>query len=329
VQQRPISAPAAGMVRVAVAFCGLNPLDVMVRSGNLAWPGLSWPLVLGIEHSGVVDAVGPDVAPSWLGARVLCRSSFGGYADHAIHPVSALRRLPASISLRDGAVFSGAGQTAWRILFERAPIQRGQAVLVHSAAGAVGAMLVQLAKRAGAHVIGAVGSPGKVDFVRALRADEVIVIGDDLHWAATHRARLPAKGIDLVIDGVCGPMSAGNLEVLADNGTIVVMGALSGAGHAPATDAFLITKNATVAGFNLLLAEHCGRASSELDQELAQLIAAGELRVPVTQVLPLESVPAAHQQFEARLLTGRTVIEVGGSATDRAANQARGGENDD
>jgi NADPH2:quinone reductase len=300
------------MVRVAVAFCGLNPLDVMVRSGQLAWPGLSWPLVLGIEHSGVVDAVGPGVDPSWLGARVLCRSGFGGYADHAFHPVSAMRRLPTSIGLRDGAVFSGAGQTAWRILFERAALRRGQTVLVHSAAGAVGAMLVQLAKRAGAVVIGAVGSVGKVDFVRGLGADEVLVLGADRDWASTHRARLPERGVDLVIDGVCGPMSAGNLDSLADSGTIVVMGALSGQAHAPATDAFLITKNATLAGFNLLLAEHRGRPSGELDEELAGQIAAGELRVPVSEVVPLDAVAAAHERFERRELTGRIVIEVGG-----------------
>ena len=314
-----VPVPGKGEVRVAVAYCGLNPLDVLARSGRMNYLVGAWPIVLGIEHSGVVDAVGPDVDPSWLGRRVVSRTTFGGNADYSIDPISDLAQLPDRIDLLTGAVFRGAGQTAWRVLHERAKIRAGQWLLIHSAAGAVGVLLVQLAKRAGMSVVGLVGNSAKRRFAESFGADRIIVADDGVDWLAAVRQEIPRGGVDLIVDGKGGPLAANNFEVLAPSGTLVILGATSGLPHPPGSPSFLIRKNATMSGFNLPIAESVGRDPKELDEDLAGWMAAGQLRVPITEVVPLDAAPILHRRFESRDILGRAVLEVGGRAVEAAA----------
>jgi NADPH2:quinone reductase len=304
-------------VRVTVAYCGLNPLDVIIRAGGAAWMAPKWPIVLGVEHSGVVDAIGAGVDPQWLGARVAVHLSSGGNADYAIAPASALARLPDDMDLRQGAVYRGCSHTAWRLLHEAARSAAGQTALFHSAAGPVAIMLTQFAKRLGMTVIGLVGSLGKLTYAAGFGADHLIDLSAEPDWPSAVMALTADRGVDLIVDGNGGGESVRNFDVIAPGGEVVFIGATSGAPAASVAPGFLIVKHAAVRGFNLNIAEHLGRSSEIVDEQIFALLRSGEIKLPLTSVDPFESIPELHRRFENREIQGRAVIEVGGDAVER------------
>src|SRR5215213_9961068 len=161
-------APGAGEVQIRVAATSFNPVDDGIRGGYLQGP---FPVVLphipGIDVSGTVDAVGDDVV------GFLPMVADGAAAEYVVAPAEILAPAPTSIPLPDAAALPMVGLTAWQALFDDAGLTAGQRVLINGAGGAVGAYAVQLAKRAGAHVI-ATASPRSRERVRTAGADEVI-----------------------------------------------------------------------------------------------------------------------------------------------------------
>ena len=197
IESIPVPEPGPGEVRVAVAYCGLNPLDVFARAGRANVLVKGWPLIPGLEHSGVVEAVGPGVSPTWLGRRVISRTSFGGNAEFAVDPVSDLVRVPDGIDLSTAAVYRGASHTAWRVLHESARAHVGQSLLVHSAAGPVGIMLTQLALQIGMRVIGLVGDEAKARYATRFGASRLIVAQERTAWVSAVLEATACRGVDL------------------------------------------------------------------------------------------------------------------------------------
>ncbi|MBK6597584.1 MAG: zinc-binding alcohol dehydrogenase family protein [Proteobacteria bacterium] len=146
----PIPVPQRGQVRIKVAFVGMNLMDALLRRERRDWMPVTYPFVPGTEHSGIVDAVGEGVDATLVGRRVLSRLSFGGYAEYSIAQASGLIELAFGTSLKLGAANRGCTATAWYALHADARVQTGDTVLVHSAACAVGAMALQIARDAGA-----------------------------------------------------------------------------------------------------------------------------------------------------------------------------------
>ena len=313
----PIPEPGPGQVRVRVAYCGLNPLDIIVRSGGAAWMAPTWPIVLGVEHSGVVDAVGEGVDTAWLGRGVISRQAFGGNADFSIAPLTALATVPDDMDLRRGAVYRGCSHTAWRLLHEAVRTRPGQTALFHSAAGPVAIMLTQFAKRLGMTVIGLVGGPAKQGFAAGFGADHLIDLTAEPDWPASVLRLTAGRGVDLVVDGNGGEASARNFDVIAPGGEVVFIGATSGTPSAPVSPGLLIVKHAAARGFNLVAAERFGLPVEDVDSAIVALLRSGEIKLPMTSVSPFESIPELHRRFENREIHGRAVIEVGGEAVER------------
>src|SRR5271168_1085560 len=119
----PVPEPKDGQARVKVAFVGMNPVDAMARAGTIGFLKIAYPFTPGLEHSGIVDAVGPDVDKSLIGRRVISRSSFGGYADYSIAPAKTLIALDDRIDFKTGCVYRGCTYTAWHALFLAARLQ--------------------------------------------------------------------------------------------------------------------------------------------------------------------------------------------------------------
>ena len=173
-QDVPVPVPGPGEARIKVAWVGMNPVDTMVRRERLDWMPVSYPLIAGLEHTGVVDAVGPGVDRTMVGRRVLSRTTFGGYAEYSCAPADLLLPLDERIDLRTGCAYRGASFTAWHALHQCARVQSGERVLVHSAAGAIGIMLLQMVQDAKALPFGLAGGPDKLEFANRLTGAPVI-----------------------------------------------------------------------------------------------------------------------------------------------------------
>jgi NADPH:quinone reductase-like Zn-dependent oxidoreductase len=166
---------AAGQVRIRVAGSAFNPADAGIRAGTLPFE-VALPHVPGYDVSGTVDAVGAGVTAFRVGDPVVAflpMAESGSAAEYVVAPADALVTAPTGIDLADAAALPSVGLTAWQALFDEAGLQNGQRLLITGAGGAVGGYAIQLAKRAGAHVI-ATASPRSRDSVAAAGADEVV-----------------------------------------------------------------------------------------------------------------------------------------------------------
>ena len=131
----PVPEPGPGQARLRVAYVGMNPFDAMARAGKITFMPISFPFTPGLEHSGIVDAVGKGVDETLIGKRVISRADFGAYADYSIVTAKALLMLDDRIDLKTGCVYRGCSTTAWHALYKAGRLQSGETCLLHSAAG--------------------------------------------------------------------------------------------------------------------------------------------------------------------------------------------------
>ncbi len=305
----PIPKPGPGEARLKVAWVGMNPVDTMVRRERLDWMPVSYPLIAGLEHSGIVDAVGAGVDPELIGQRVLSRASFGGYADYSCAPANVLIPLDDRIDLQTGCAYRGASFTAWHALHLAARVQTGERVLVHSAAGAIGIMLLQIARDAGAEAFGLAGGPGKLDFATELTGCPVVdYLQSD--WPEQIRAAANGNKFDVIIDGNGGPNAVHNYALVAHLGRVIYIGATAGSYPPPVAIPMLIGGSFSVGGMTLTQVEV--DVGSDADRYIIDRVAAGDWRVPISEQVELEQAADLHRRLEARQVMGRAVIRVGG-----------------
>jgi NADPH2:quinone reductase len=223
----PDLTPTAGQVRIAVEASGVHLLDTSLRRGAPGpMPAPDLPTIPGREVGGVVDLVGAGVDGSWLGRRVVAHLGMvpGGYGEQAVTAVEALFPVPDDVPLPDAVAAVGTGRTAQGIL-ELEPPAEDDVVLVPSAAGGLGWLLVQAARAAGATVVAAAGGPDRVSALAPLGADLVVDYADP-GWGEVVRAR--TDGLTLVYDGVGGAVGRQALELLRPGGRLVMFGYSAG-----------------------------------------------------------------------------------------------------
>lgn len=277
----PTPLPGTGQVLVRVGAAGVGPWDGWIRSGNSVLPQ-PLPLTLGSDLSGTVVAVGPDVSGLKPGDEVfgVTNKRFtDAYAEYAIAESAMIALKPASLSHVEAASVPVIAVTAWQALFDQAGVKSGQTVLIHGAAGGVGAYAVGLAKHAGAVVI-ATASARDEAYVKGLGADQVIDY-------RTQRFEDLAKDVDVVVDLVGGDTQARSFATLKRNGVMV-----SAVSH---PDQEAATRHGVSANFFLV------DVSTAALGEVAALIDQGVLSTNVGLVLPLDEVVRAHETLEGRL----------------------------
>ncbi|MBL8643359.1 MAG: zinc-binding dehydrogenase [Rhodospirillaceae bacterium] len=302
-----VPVPAAGEALIKVAYVGMNPIDAMARAGKINFLPITWPFTPGLEKTGIVESVGPGVDASLVGQRVIARSRFGGYAEFALEPAANLLPLDDRIDLKTGCVYRGASFTAWHALYKAGRLQPGETVLVHSAAGAIGVMAVQIAKDAGCTVIALCGGQAKMDYAKSFGADHVFDYRT-ADWADNVKAATAGCGCDVIIDGNGGPNAEKNVELTAPLGRIVYIGATAGSYPAPVAVPTLIFKNISVVGMNLAPIEE--PPGSAADRAIIAAVATGRWRVPMSETVDLEAAPDLHARLEDRQVMGRAVIRV-------------------
>jgi NADPH:quinone reductase-like Zn-dependent oxidoreductase len=287
--EEPVAGP--GEVRIRVAATAFNPVDAGIRGGYLreAFP-VALPHVPGIDVAGTVDAVGANVTSRRVGDRVigfLPMDADGAAAEYVVASAEILAEAPASIPLADAAALPEVGLTAWQSLFEHADLRPGQRLLVNGAGGAVGGYAVQLAKRAGAHVI-ATASPRSTERVRRAGADEII------DHTTTSVADAVSAPLDVLLNlAPITPEELGTLAGLVRGGGVVLS-------TVPTAMPDELSGVRAVRVF----------VRSDADQlaGLVAMIDAGELHVDVAERLPLSELSAVHSRADAGALPGKVVL---------------------
>jgi NADPH2:quinone reductase len=300
----PVPEPGPGQARVKVDACGVNFIDIYVRTGQYSAP---LPLTLGTEAAGVVDAVGPDVTDVQPGDRVGSSEFAGAYAEYALAPAARLIHVPDGIDTSTAAAVLLQGMTAHYLTHSTFPLKSGDTALVHAAAGGVGLLLVQIAKRLGARVIGTVGSLEKVQLARQAGADEVIVTASDDFEALT-RELTQGRGVDVVYDSVGRTTFDQSLNCLRPRGYLVLFGQSSGA-VPPVNPQTLNVKGSLFLTRPTLI--HYIATREELAWRAGDLfrwIAAGELHVRIGQTYPLEQAAEAQRALASRETTGKVLL---------------------
>jgi NADPH2:quinone reductase len=300
----PTPEPGLGQIRLKVEAAGVNFVEIYQRKGQYRQP---LPFTPGSEAAGTVDAIGPDVTDLQIGARVASVDALGSYAQHALVNVGRVVPVPAGLGTEVAAAAIMQGVTAHFLAYSVFRLEAGQTALIHAAAGGVGQLLVQIAKKRGARVIGTVGSEEKAQIARDLGADEVILYTETDFEAETKRLT-DGKGVDVVYDSVGKTTFEKGLNILKPRGMMALFGQSSGP-VAPLDPQALNAKGSlyltrpTYRDYLATREELLWRA-----QDLFGWVAAGELRVRVDKTFPLTEATAAHQYLEGRKTQGKVLL---------------------
>jgi len=219
-----IPSPGSGEVLVKIEAAGINFIDVYHRTG--VYP-MSHPFTPGLEAAGVVEALGDNTSLFNVGDRVAYSSKLGSYAEYAVVSEAVLVPVPKNLSMEDAAATMLQGMTAHYLAFSAYPLKKGETTLIHAAAGGVGRLLVQMAKRAGATVIGTVSTEEKAQLAKSAGADYIILYNQTNFETETKRIT-DGQGVDVVYDSVGLTTFDKSLNVLRPRGYMVLFGQSSG-----------------------------------------------------------------------------------------------------
>lgn len=301
-EELPTPEPGAGQALVRVEASGVNFVDVYQRTG--LYPG-ELPRALGMEGAGVIETVGSGVSHVRKGDRVAWAMYPGSYATHAVIDASRLIPIPAALSFEQAAAAMLQGMTAHFLSHSTYPLGDEDTCLVHAAAGGVGRLLVQMAKRRGAKVI-ATCSASKVSIPKEAGADHVIAY-DEEDFAAAVR-KLEPDGVQVVYDSVGRATFDGSIDSLAMRGMMVLFGAASG--PVDPIDPQLLNRKGSL----FLTRPSLGHYTKERGElvwrahDLLGWIAAGAITLKIDRTLPLREVAEAHRLLESRATAGKIVL---------------------
>ena len=293
-----------GMVLIKVRAAGINFADTLFRQGQyMMQPKL--PDTPGFEAAGEIEAVGEGVTNLKPGQRVAAMGS-KMYAEYALAPAAQAIVLPDSLSFEEGAAFPIQVLTAWHILHTSHKTEPGQTVLVHSAAGGVGLVAVQLAKAAGARVIGTVSSDNKISLVKEHGADEVINYSTK-DFAEEAKRLTGGRGVDLILDAVATTMEKG-LTCLAPFGHLILYGRAGGLPE-PLNLFKLFEKSAKVSAFTLYTVAALPDVQRRGIEESIRLVAEKKVKILISKTFPLAQAAEAHRLMESRQSVGKLILK--------------------
>ena len=301
VEARP---PGPGEARVRIEAVGVNYIDVYHRTG--LYPN-ALPFTPGLEAGGVVTAVGEGVAQVKAGDRVAYTDQLGAYAEEAVVAAARLVAVPAALSTRDAAAAMLQGMTAHYLAHTTYPLKPGDACLVHAAAGGVGLLLVQMAKRQGARVLATVSTGAKEALAREAGADEVIRY-DQADFQAEARRLTGGHGVNVVYDSVGRDTFERSLQSLAPRGMLVLFGQSSG--PVPPFNPALLASGGSLFLTRPVLFHHVADQQSlrARASEVLGAVAAGGLRLRIGATFPLAEAAEAHRALEGRRTTGKVLL---------------------
>jgi NADPH:quinone reductase-like Zn-dependent oxidoreductase len=288
---RPVTGDDEALVRVHATT--VNPFDCAARAGYVsAYYNYTFPLILGLDVAGVVEAVGANVTSLAVGDEVYGRTDparNGAYAEYVTVPATQLAPKPKSLDFIHAAAVPHVLVTAWLALIQTANLSAGQTILIHGAAGGVGHMSVQLAKLRGAHVIGT-SSANNLDFLRELGADHALDYNTTPFEDVAHE-------VDVVLDTIGGETQERSWTCLKPGGILL-------SPIQPPSEEIAIERGVRQ---QFIVAYRC---DTELLSDFTNMIEAGQIKPTVSTILPLQEVGRGHELVEARHTRGKLVLQV-------------------
>ncbi len=300
----PLPDPGPGQARVRIEAAGVNFIDVYHRTG--LYPG-QLPVTPGMEAAGVVDAVGPDVSEVKPGDRVAYAMQQGAYADYAVVQSWKLVPVPAGVDARIAAAVLLQGMTAHYLCYSTYPLGPGQTALVHAAAGGAGLLLVQLAKRRGARVIGTASTEEKMRLAQEYGADDMILY-TQVDFEEETKRLTGGRGVDVVYDSVGATTFDKSLNCLKPRGYMVLFGQSSG--PVPPLNPQTLAGKGSLFLTRPSLAHYTASREELLQRsgDLFEWIAAGDLRVRIDKTFRLADAAEAHRYLEGRKTQGKLLL---------------------
>lgn len=305
VVDREVGEPGPGEIRIAHKACGLNFIDVYQRTG--LYP-LELPHALGMEASGIIEAVGEGVTHLEVGDRAAYAAAPpGAYAEARVMPAKQVCPLPEGISFEEGAAMMLKGLTVQYLFHRTTPLQRGDTVLFHAAAGGVGLIACQWARSEGITLIGTAGTDEKCQLALDHGASHCINYRSE-DFAAKVKELTGGKGVDVVMDAVGVDTFEGSLDSLKPLGMMISFGNASG--PVPPFSVGILGQKGSLKITRPTLFTHIAEHETcqAMAQQLFGKVLAGDVKIKIDQTFPLDEVAAAHEALEARKTTGSTIL---------------------
>ena len=307
-EEQAVGEPGEGEVRLRHVAVGMNFADTYFRQGYYPVP---LPNGMGVEASGVIDAIGPNVNGWAIGDRVTYTGSpLGAYSTERVMGVGSLIKLPVDIDHQTAAAMTMRGLSAAYWLLKTNPwMKAGDTILIHAAAGGVGLIAVQWAKLLGLRVIGTVSSLAKAEIARAHGCDEIIFYRQE-DVAARVRELTDGEGVTTVYDTVGKDTFEGSLKSLKRRGVLVGCGTASG--PFPPIDALRLAMQGSVYFTRPALADYIADPAerAELSQALFDHVANGLIKIEINQRYELEDAVQAHRDIESGKTTGSSIFVI-------------------
>jgi NADPH2:quinone reductase len=299
-------APGNGEVLIRVRAAGVNFADTMTTEGRY-YIRPRFPQVPGLEVAGEVEALGAGVSGLVPGERVMAvLPQGGGYAEKCVARLEYVTPIPAGLDYTEAAALPVQAVTADQVLHVAGRVRPGEWVLVHSAAGGTGSLLVQLAKLAGARVIATAGSRRRLELAANLGAD-ALVDYSDASWPDRVKDITGGRGADVIVESVGGDVFEASLRCLAPFGRLVEIGQSAGP-PPPLNSLRLMRLNQAVVGYYLMTAMEVPELMAATRDRLAKALASGRLRIVIGEVAPLADAAALHRRMLARETQGKVVL---------------------
>ena len=311
-QQVPDVAAGRGEVLIKVHAAGVNRADLLQAAGLYPPPPGASEL-LGMEVSGVIAAVGDDVADWSPGQEVCALLAGGGYAEHVAVPAGQILPIPHGVDLQDSAGIPEVACTVWSNLAMTAHLGQGELILIQGGASGVGSHAIQVARALGARVAVTAGSPAKLDFCRELGAEITINYHDD-DFVARVREATDGAGADVILDIMGASYLDRNIDALASDGQLIVIG-MQGGVTGELNLGKLVGKRARVIGTALRGRPVTGPNSKSAVVEAVTtsvwpMIADGRVRPVIGARMPIQQAAEAHRLLSSGQVTGKIVLTV-------------------
>jgi NADPH:quinone reductase len=301
---KPTPGPKQALVKIAAS--GVNFIDVYFRTGLYK---SDFPILLGNEGAGTVEAVGPEVTEVKPGDRVAWAMSRGSYAEYAAVPAWLLVKIPDHVDFKTAAAAMLQGMTAHYLTHSTYPLKNGDTCLVHAAAGGTGGLIVQMAKMLGARAFGTVSIEEKAEIARQHGADETILY-TQLNFEAEARRLTNGRGVDVVYDSVGRTTFDKSLGSLRIRGTMALFGQSSG--PVPPLDPTILNTKGSLFLTRPNLAHHVQTREELLWRagDVLDWIDAGKLKLRIDRTYHLAEAAEAHRALEGRHTTGKLLLTV-------------------
>jgi NADPH2:quinone reductase len=307
--ERPKPTFTAGEVLVKVAAAGINRPDVFQRKGNYPPPADAPQDIPGLEIAGTIVEIGPNVTRWKVGDKVCALVMGGGYAEYCNVPAGQCLPIPENLSFIEAASLPETFFTVWSNVFDRGHLQKGESLLVHGGSSGIGVTAIQMAKALGSTVYATAGSNEKCKFCEKLGAAKAINYKTE-NFADVIKQLTNNKGVDVILDMIGGDYTAPNLQLLAEDGRLVLINTMKGK-DVNVDLSIVMRKRLTITGSMLRSREISFKVAiaQNLEKNIWPLLKSGEIKPIIYKVFPADQAAAAHRLMESSEHIGKIVLD--------------------